>query len=184
MTTTMRERPAGTLTALGLISGALSAAWGQSIEIHALEPVATVFLLTPGALPIGAFYGAAMGLGIAAWARKPWAALVVFIATMYAWSAAIHAAIRLQRNAGDDAHLIAAGLCAGAIGAGLTHLGCALFAGGLRQPWRIALSCLVGAAAGILFFLGERRLIDERLLYLVWQPVVAFVIGLGLRQRA
>lgn len=181
--TVMRDRPAGTLAILGLMSGALSAAWGQSLELAALQPLALVFLLTPGALPIGFFYGTALGLGMAAWARKPWAALVVLVVTMYAWSAAIHTAIRLQRNAGDDAHLIAASLCAGAIGAGLSHLGCALFASALRRPWRIAASCGVGAAAGMLFFLGEHKLIDERLLYLVWQPAVAFVIGLGLRQR-
>jgi hypothetical protein len=101
---------------------------------------------------------------------------------MYAWSAAIHTAIRLQRNAGDDPHLILASLCAGAVGAGLTHLGCTFFASGLRQPWRIALSCVIGAAAGLLFFLGERKLVDERLLYLVWQPAVAYFIGLGLRE--
>lgn len=182
LSSVMRDRPAETLAALGLISGALSAAWGQSLEFAVLQPLAALFLLTPGALAIGFFYGTALGLGVAGWARKPWAALVVLVVTMYAWSAAIHTAVRLQRNAGDDPHLIAASLCAGAVGAGLTHLGCAPFASGLRQPWRIALSCIVGAAAGALFFLGERKLIDERLLYVVWQPVVAFVIGLGLRQ--
>jgi hypothetical protein len=119
---------------------------------------------------------------VAAWAHKAWAALVVLVVTMYAWSAAIHTAIRLQRNAGDDPHLLLASLCAGAVGAGLTHLGCAFFASGLRQPWRIALSCVIGAAAGLLFFLGERKLVDERLLYLVWQPAVAYFIGLGLRE--
>jgi fumarate reductase subunit D len=178
----IRDRPAGALAGFGFLSGALSAAWGHSLEIEALRPLALVFGLTPGALPIGVFYGVALGLGVAAWARKPWAALVILVVTLYAWSAAIHTAIRLQRNAGDDPHLIAASLCAGAVGAGLTHLGCAPFAGGLRQPRRIAASCVVGAVAGLLFFFGERKLVDERLLYLVWQPAVAFVIGLGLRE--
>jgi hypothetical protein len=126
-----------------------------------------------------------MGVGIAAWTRKPWAALVVPITTMYAWSAAIHTAVRLQRNAGDDAHLIAASLCAGAVGAGLTHLGCALFAVDLRRPWwRFALTCAVGAAFGMFFYLGERKIVDERLLFLFWQPAVAFCIGLGLPRRS
>ncbi len=180
----VRERPAHTLAGLGLVSGALSYTWGQSIELDMLAPVALVFLLSPGALPIGVFYGAAMGIGIAVCARRPWALLVVTIATIYSWSAAVHTAIRLQRTAGDDPHLIAASLCAGAVGAAFTHLGCALFAEGLRQPWRIALACVVGAVAGLLFFFGERKLVDDRLLYLVWQPVVAFTIGLGLKQRA
>ena len=69
------------------------------------------------------------------------------------------------------------------MGAGLTHLGCALFARGLRRPMRIAVTCAVGALAGMLFYLGERKFIDERLLYLVWQPAVAFCIGMALAGR-
>jgi len=112
--------------------------------------------------------------------RKTWAAILVPVTTMYAWSAAVHTAIRLQRNSGEDAHLLAASLCAGAVGAGLTHLGCSLFASDLRRPWRICVTCTVGAAAGMLFFLGERKMVDERLLYVIWQPAVAFCIGLWL----
>jgi hypothetical protein len=181
----LRERPADTLAALGLISGILSAVWGQKFELEPLKPLAAVFFLDAGALPIGFFYGAAMGMGIAAWMRKPWALPVVLVTTMYAWSAAIHTAIRLQRNTGDDAHLIAASLCAGAVGAGLTHLGCSLFAADLRRPWwRLALTCAVGAAFGMFFYLGERKIVDERLLFFVWQPAVAFVIGLGLPRQS
>jgi hypothetical protein len=50
----------------------------------------------------------------------------------------------------------------------------------LRRPLRLAATCGVGAIAGLLFYLGERKVIDERLLYLVWQPAVAFCIGWGL----
>ena len=151
------------------------------MELPVLQPLAALFFLDPGMLPIGFFFGAAMAIGIALWTRSPWALLAVPIATMYAWSAALHTAIRLQRNSGDDAHLIAASLCAGAVGAGLTHLGCALFAADLRRPWwRLALTCSVGAVAGLLFYLGERKYVDERLLFFAWQPAVAFCIGLGL----
>ena len=57
-------------------SGILSAAFGQasSLEFPALKPLAMAFCLDPGTLPIGVFYGVAMGLGMAAWTRKPWAA--------------------------------------------------------------------------------------------------------------
>ena len=176
----LRRRPADTLAALGLISGLLSGLWGASLELPVLQPLAALFFLDPGMLPIGFFFGAAMAIGIALLTRKPWAALVV-VTTIYAWSAAIHTAIRLQRNIGDDAYLIGASLCAGAVGAGLTHLGCALLAADLRRPlWRIALTCGVGAVAGLLFYLGERKYVDERLLFFVWQPAVAFCIGLGL----
>jgi hypothetical protein len=181
---TWRDRPAVVLAVLGLVSGALSAAWGQSFELAPLQPVATVFLLDQGAMPIGFFYGVAIGAGMAVWARKPWVAIALLVTTMYAWSAAVHTAVRLQRDTGDDPHLIAASLCAGAVGAGLTHLGCAVFAGDLRRPRQIALTCAVGALAGMLFYLGERKILDERLLYLIWQPVVAFCIGLGLRRGA
>jgi hypothetical protein len=180
---TLRGRPAESLAALGLLSGFLSAGWGQTYDLESLQPLAMVFLLAPGALPIGFFYGAALGLGMAVWTRKPWPAIVVLVTTTYAWSAAVHTAVRLQRNSGDDAYLMAASLCAGAVGAGLTQLGCSLFASELRRPWRVAVTCAAGAVLGMLFYMGERKIVDERLLYLIWQPAVAFCIGLGLRRQ-
>jgi hypothetical protein len=181
---TLRNRPAELLVGLGLISGMLSASWGQAFNLEPLQPLAMVFLLAPGAMPIGFFFGVAMGIGMAVWARKPWATVIVLIATMYAWSAAVHTAVRLQRNSGDDAYPVAASLCAGAVGAGLSQLGCSLFSSELRRPWRFVLTCAVGAVAGMLFYLGERKYVDERLLYLVWQPAVAFCIGLGLPRQS
>lgn len=180
----LRRRPADTLAALGLASGIVSGIWGPSLEIRALQPLASLFFLDAAMLPVGFFYGTAMAIGIAAWVRTPWAAIVV-VTTIYAWSAALHTAIRLQRNTDSDAYLVAASLCAGAVGAGLTHLGCALFAADLRRPpWRLALTCVVGAVAGLLFYLGERKYVDERLLFFVWQPAVAFCIGLGLPRQS
>jgi hypothetical protein len=176
----VRHQPAALLMGLGLISGSLSAAWGETFTLDGLRPLGMVFLLDPAALPIGFYYGAALGLGMALALRKTWAVMLVAVTTMYAWSAAVHTAIRLQRNSGDDAHLVAASLCAGAVGAGLTHLGCSLVASELRWPGRVCVTCTVGAAAGTLFFLGERKMLDERLLYLIWQPAVAFCIGLWL----
>ncbi len=108
--------------------------------------------------------------------------------------AARHHRVRLERRHpggdphaeahGDDPHLIAASLAAGAVGAGLTHLGCTPFAPGVRRPVRIAVTCVVGAVAGMLFFLGERRLIAEWWLYVLWQPAVAFAIGMALAARS
>ena len=178
-----RERPDITMALLGLISGVLSATFGQDLEIGLLKPVAPLFFLDVGPMPIGFFFGAAVAFGMWWWTRNPWSVPVLLVTTMYAWSAAIQVAIRLQRNADDDPHLIAASLGAGAVGAGLTHLGCALFSRELRQPLRIAVTCGVGALAGMLFYLGQRKFIDERLLYLVWQPAVAFCIGMALAAR-
>jgi len=184
LSTYLRQRPADVLAALGLVSGLLSGFWGAGLELPVLQPLATLFALDAAMLPIGFFYGVAMAIGIAAWARTPWAAIIV-ITTIFAWSAALHTAIRLQRNTDGDVYLVAASLCAGAVGAGLTHLGCALFAADLRRPpWRIALTCLVGAVAGLLFYLGERKYVDERVLFFVWQPAVAFCIGLGLPRQS
>jgi hypothetical protein len=175
-----RERPDITMAGLGLLSGIVSATVGQDLEPDWLKPVAPIFFLDVGPMPIGFFFGALVALGIWMWTGNLWSVPVLLVTTMYAWSAAIQVAIRLQRNAGDDPHLIAASLGAGAVGAGLTHLGCALFAPELRRPVRIAMTCIVGALAGMLFYLGERKFIDGRVLYLVWQPAVAFCIGMGL----
>ena len=175
-----RERPAVALVVLGLVSGLLSAFIGVNYEFPILWPVGWVFALDHGPVPIGVFFAGAMALGLYQWSRNVWVPPVVFLATMYGWSAAIHTAIRVQRNVGDDAHLIAASVLAGAIGAGLTHLGAAAFIPELRRPARIAITCAVGAVVGLLFLLGERRYIDARVLYVVWQPAVAFAIGMGL----
>src|SRR5688500_4484508 len=94
LSTHFRQRPAETLAALGVTSGLLSGFWGASLELPVLQPLAALFFLDAGMLPIGFFFGAAMAIGIAAWARSPWALLAVPIATMYAWSAALHTAIR------------------------------------------------------------------------------------------
>jgi hypothetical protein len=168
---------------MGLVSGILSATIGFDHEWDALRPVATLVFLDPGPLPVGFFFATVIALSMVVWVRPPWAALLGFVVTMYAWSGAIHTAIRLQRNRDDELHLIAASLCAGAVGAGLTHLGCALFVRELRRPWRIGLTCIVGAILGMLFYLGQRKYLDERLLFVIWQPAVAFCIGLGLEGR-
>src|SRR5262245_17479082 len=173
------------MTGLGLVAGLLSVTICFDQELAWLKPVAVIFFLDAGPVPIGFFFGAAIALGVWMATGKGWALPVVPVVTMYAWSAAIQVAIRLQRTADDDPHLIAASLAAGALGAGITQLGGAIFAPVLRRPASFALTCLVGALAGLLFYMGQRKWVDERLLFLVWQPAVAFCIGLGLgRWRA
>ena len=72
----LRQRPADMLAALGLVSGLLSGSWGANLELPALQPLATLFVLDAAMLPIGFFFGVAMAIGIALWARKPWAAIL------------------------------------------------------------------------------------------------------------
>jgi hypothetical protein len=185
--TIWRERPAVSLAALGLVSGLLSAAVGFTLRIERLDPLAGLFFLSAEMLPIGFLFGAVIAGDFALRRRRALAVPVLLVTTMYAWSAAIHTAIRLHRIGGGDAgHIgpLLGGLVAGAVGAGLTQLGAAQFAPELRRPRSLALTCAVGSAAGVLFNLGDRNVIDARLLFVVWQPAVAFCIGLGLGAEA
>ena len=81
--TYLRQRPADVLAALGLVSGLLSGFWGAGLELPVLQPLATLFALDAAMLPIGFFYGVAMAIGIAAWVRTPWAAIIV-VTTIFA----------------------------------------------------------------------------------------------------
>lgn len=175
----VRDRPAMIFGGLGLLAGVASAISGYRLEIDWLQPVARLFALQSGVLPIGIFFALAIALGLWLVARSLPYALLAFLVTIYAWSGALHIAIRLQRNADDSAHLVAASLAAGAFGAGLTHLGVSGGLPGVRGLRPLLVTCAVGAVFGMLFFLGERRVIDPHALFLLWQPAVAFVIGLA-----
>jgi hypothetical protein len=165
--------------ALGAVSGIASALIGIEHSLDTLQPIATVFGLHPSLLPVGACFAVAMALA-AVWAlRSGTGALLALLASLYGWSGAVHIAIRLQRNLGDDAHLLAASLAAGAFGAGLVHLGFATVVRDMRRARAVFATCAVGASAGLLFFAGERGLIDKRVLFLVWQPAVATTLGMA-----
>lgn len=176
---TLRDAPAMILGGLGLASGVASGLMGADWSLDALQPIADLFFLHASLLPIGVYYATAMGLGLWLLTRRPAPSAVAFLVTLYAWSGAIHVAIRLQRNVGDEWHLIAASLAAGAVGAGLTHLGVSIAMPQTRRWLAFAITIATGAIFGLLFYCGERELIDKRALFIVWQPAVAFVIGLA-----
>ncbi len=177
-----RTRPAVVLAALGLVSGVLSAVAGMTYEPAWLALPGRLFFLDAGAMPIGIFFAVAMATGV--WFAKGQlsAVPVVLVATMFAWSAAIHTAIGVM-NTNSDLRQILGSLAAGAVGAGVTHLGCALLVHELRAVRRAATTIAVGALAGLLYYLGDREIVDLRLLFVVWQPAVAYCIGLGLPPR-
>jgi hypothetical protein len=173
------------LAAFGLLSGIATAVLLASDNavgpyLQWLNPVAILFGLDHGGTMLaGLFFGAAVAAGVWLATANPWSIPVLLVTTTYAWSAAIKVAGELLPGGGDW-YLIAASLAAGAVGAGITHLGCALFSRELRRPARIVLTIIVGALAGMLLYASQHRYVGEWLLYIVWQPAVAFAIGLGL----
>lgn len=166
------------LAALGLASGVTSAAVGIDRPLDGLGPIATLFGLHASLLPVGCIFAVAMAIGLWQAVHRTEAMVAAAMATLYGWSGAIHIAIRLQRNIGDDAHLLAAGLAAGAFGAGMVLAAFAVFVPGMRRARAWICVCAVGAAAGLLFYLGERGIIDKRALFVGWQPAVAATLGL------
>jgi hypothetical protein len=178
-----RDRPAPALAALGLLSGALSAAVGFELRIDLLDWPGTLFFLSAEMMPIGLLFAAALAFAIAQRQGPLWAPTISFIGTLYAWSAAIQTALFMHKLGGGDAsHAgpLLAGVFAGLVGAALTHLSMALAAPELRALGKAARTCAVGAVAGVLFYFGSRNIIDARILFLVWQPAVAYALGLGL----
>jgi hypothetical protein len=182
-----RAHPARILAALGLLSGAVSAAIGFEVRIDLLDWPGSLFFLTAEMMPIGLLFAAVLAFGVTGPGVPSWAPGVTFIGTLYAWSAAIQTAIFTHKLGGGDAtHLgpLLAGVSAGFVGAALSHLAAALAAPSLRATSHALRTCVVGAVAGVLFYFGSRNIIDARILFLVWQPAVAYAIGLGLARQA
>jgi len=185
---TWRERPAPVLAALGLVSGVLSAAVGFEHRIDFLDWPGSLFSLTAEMMPIGLLFAAVMAIAVSTHpGARGWAPTVSFIGTLYAWSAAIQTAIWMHKVGGGDAsHAgpLLGGVFAGLVGAALTYLSAALVAPELRDKAHALRTCAVGAVVGVLFYFGSRNIIDARVLFVVWQPAVAYAIGLGLAGKA
>ena len=171
------------MASLGLLSGALSASLGFSVEPWWLARPGSLFFLDAGMVPIGAFFAAAVGVGLWIAAARVLVLPVVALVTLYAWSAAIHTATGIITTTSSDVRLLLGSLAAGAVGAGITHLGGALLLAELRRPRPIAVTTLIGALLGLIYYASERSSIDVRLLFLAWQPAVAFCIGRAVAER-
>ncbi|RTL73333.1 MAG: hypothetical protein EKK41_00070 [Hyphomicrobiales bacterium] len=175
----LRDRAAMILGGLGLVAGIASALLGTERPLDALQPLANLFLMHASLLPIGLCFAVAIGMGCWLVSRGPWHSLGAALVTLYAWSGAVHIAIRTQRNIGDEGHLVAASLAAGAFGAAVTHFGASVALPEARHWRALLVTIATGALFGLVFYAGERGLIDRRALFVVWQPAVAFVIGLA-----
>jgi len=178
------SRPPLLMAALGLLSGLLSAWFGFGFEPPWLAAVGRVFFLDAGLVPIGALFAAAVGVGLAIATARALVLPVAAVATLYAWSAAIHAATSIITDTSDDVRLIVGCLTAGALGAAITHAGGALVLATLRRFSSLAVTTAVGAVLGLLYYAGERNWLDGRLLFVIWQPATAYAIGAGLSRRA
>jgi hypothetical protein len=176
-------RPPWALGALGLASGALSAGIGFEFAPRWLQWPGAPFLLTAEMVPIGAFFAAAIALGLWLVSHRAIVLPVAALATLYAWSGALHAAIGIVTGPGD-ARLIAGCLAAGAVGAAATQLGASIVLPELRRPWLLARTTAAGAALGLIYYAAEHTILDGRVLFLVWQPAIAYAIGTGLAPRA
>ena len=111
------------LAALGLISGLLSGSSGAGLELAGAAAAGSAILSGSRHAADRLLLRRRDGDRHGRFGRASRGRRLVVVTTIYAWSAAIHTAIRLQRNTGDDAHLIAASLCAGAVGSRPDALG-------------------------------------------------------------
>lgn len=175
-----RRQPQLVMGALGFVSGVASGVIGFDFGPEWIKPAASALFIEHSMVPIGLLFAVAVALGMWLVTGKAWAIPVVVVATLYAWSGAIHTAIRLQTNEGGGVRLLLAGMAAGLVGALITHLGCAIIARELRDWRRIALTAGVGALAATLYYVTEREILPVPVLFLVWQPAVAVAIGRAL----
>ena len=177
-----RHRPSSAMAGLGLVSGLLSATVGSIWSWRGCGRWERSSSWTPARCRSGSLRGA-IALGVWLATGSPWALPVLPVVTMYAWSAAIQVAIRLQRTIDDDPYLIAASLPAGAVGAGITHLGARSSPRSCGAPY-VSASRARSARWPACCFSWASATGGRPLLFVVWQPAVAFCIGLGLRQPA
>jgi hypothetical protein len=175
-TSALRRQPAPIMCGLGVISALFTIMVGLRVQAPWFVPGGFVFLDV-----IGPLFGATIGLGLWSWTAKWWAVPALAATTQVAWCAAVPLALGLQGEEVTAPSVVIAGLVSGGVGAGLTHLGCAVLAPELRRPLSIALTCAAGALlGGVFLYMLQRRLAADALLFLVWQPAVALAIGIGL----
>jgi hypothetical protein len=179
----LRVRPELALTAFALISGIFSGVFGTMFEPAWLDPIARLFALSSGMMPIGLAFGVALGLGLSLCSGRQWALPWMILVVLIAWSAATNLAVwivQVGEGGTDNLRNVLAGLGAGAVGALLTHAGATLVSPRLRRLPAIALTTGVGCIAGVIFALGERSIVPPGTLYVIWQPAVAYCMGMAM----
>jgi hypothetical protein len=176
------------MAGLGLISGALSAWLGFPLVPGWLAGVGKVFFLDTMLVPVGAAFALAVAAGLTLLSGRVLVLPVVALATMYAWSAATTTATSIITTTTlttiltteDDLRLAFGSLAAGAVGAAGTHLGGALLLTEMRRLRALALTTALGAVLGLIYYAALREVVGMWLLFLLWQPAVAFSLGRAL----
>jgi hypothetical protein len=152
---------------LRLVSVALVWVWGGGGLLFIVGPAMALLTGLPFALAI--LIGARHNASVNGW--------LLFAVPLLAWGAALAVATWMVTPLSENLtpwREALAGVAAGAVGAGATHLGCAGVSALDRLP-SVALTTVVGAVAGALL-----PLVPPPLLFVAWQPAVAFCVGLGL----
>ena len=165
------------MAGIGLISGALSGWLGFPSTPRWLGAVGNIFFLDTSFVPVGAAFALAVAGGLALLTRRPLVLPVVALATMYAWSAATSTATTIITTTDDGLRLVVGSLAAGAVGAAATHLGAALVLKDFRRLSPLALTTVLGAVLGLIYYAAAREFVDIWVLFLLWQPAVAFSLG-------
>lgn len=188
------SKRASILAALGLCSALLSTFAGVNLGTR---------LAGWPFLP-GVYFGAALAIGAYLWVTKsPLRLLAIVVGILVAWYLGFQTAIGVNLSLRElmkpyenqNAFWITAftGICGGFVGALLTAATIALVSNGFRSVGDWARTIAAGAAAGVLliFFSEASRWphtgLPEYLhflpLFVVWQPAVAAMVGLGLGRR-
>jgi hypothetical protein len=189
-----RARAVTIMAALGVLTGLISSLPSPLPDLQLSEPE---ILISARTIPIhaGVAFGAMLGGMLFLWVnRHPGKCALAMVLTLLGWLVAVNTANDVTSavlnselfgtvpGAKADREILGwllAGLCAGAVGAGLTAFGAGIPAAALRRPQAWVPIVAVGAVFGLLLYpAGELDMVP--LLFVPWQAVVAATIAYGL----
>lgn len=193
---------------LGGLSGTISAFLPTAPEAipNALKIISQPFLLDPVRSPVhpGLLFGLVVGAG--AWCageRRSWSLGLMFLITVFAWSAAVNTAYSIYEIKGERTIFgvavswsnpafvpmitLLSGFVAGVVGAAMTVIGCSLVIPSLRSVVAVGVTAIVGGIAGLLLYpvLEEWNETTSLIaLFAVWQASVGASIGWWITGRS
>ncbi len=193
----MRMTTATFMALGGALTGIASAVVPDGFA-NALKPVSALFLLEDSSVHPAVIFGPIVSVGFwSAGERRSWVLVLVFLATLLAWSAALrtafwiydpqhhrvlfgHQAVTSSSSQATLLIQLATGFIAGIVGATIMVVGGALAVPCLRGVRPIVTTAVVGGLAGLLlyFFLsGWHQTVALAILMSVWQASVGACLG-------